>query len=102
MAILQRLLDNKRLVLGMIVAPLGLYTGICIKDWKTERKVSEIQRELEHTKQEASSEPNTQTELQNLREARASLHHQEALIDQELESVLAKLKRLEAQDAKDK
>ncbi|KAJ1834791.1 hypothetical protein LPJ63_001676 [Coemansia sp. RSA 2711] len=103
MQLLQTLRENKRLVVGLVVAPLGLYTGIRIKDWRTERKVSEIQREVQNTRQpppEPSESDEIRAELQNLRSARAQLGRQESLLNQELEGVLAKLKRLDAQDAK--
>ncbi|KAJ2356113.1 hypothetical protein GGF43_002276 [Coemansia sp. RSA 2618] len=104
MSLLQRLRENKRFLIGLVVAPLGLYTGVRIKEWRTESRVTGIRHEVQSVQQPISETPNktdsVREEIQNLREARAALLRQESLLKQELDSISAKLKRLDRQDAK--
>ncbi|KAJ2478594.1 hypothetical protein IWW56_003620 [Coemansia sp. RSA 2131] len=102
MSLWQKVRDNKRFVIGLVVAPVGLYTGIRIKEWRTERKVTDIRREVQSVQQPVplSESDDIRAELHNLRQARAALLRQESLLNMEQDAILAKQKRLDAQDAK--
>ncbi|KAJ2491485.1 hypothetical protein IWW37_002260 [Coemansia sp. RSA 2050] len=101
--ILQTLRNNKPLVIGLVVAPLGLYSGMKIKEWRNERKVHDIKREVAATATQAqpalSSADEIENELQGLRGVRDTLIRKESTLDQELESIHIKLKRLDEQEA---
>ncbi|KAJ2683854.1 hypothetical protein IWW39_005254 [Coemansia spiralis] len=101
--ILQTLRNNKPLVIGLVVAPLGLYSGMKIKEWRTTRKVQDVQREVAATATQAppalSSADKIEEELQGLRGVRETLIRKESMLDQELESIHIKLKRLDEQEA---
>ncbi|KAJ1988637.1 hypothetical protein GGI25_004926 [Coemansia spiralis] len=106
---IQALRRNKPFVIGMIVAPLGLYTGLKVKDWRDCRRAEVVKREIEYasTQQATQKEPDAandiRVELQALRNARSLLRRQEAQLALELESIEVKLSRLDAMDAdKDK
>ncbi|KAJ2002422.1 hypothetical protein GGI04_000156 [Coemansia thaxteri] len=101
--ILQTLRSHKPLVIGLVVAPLGLYSGIRIKEWQKERRVEEIRREVVATSQKTPAAAPEATddirlELQGLRNARAALIRQESALTQELDSIEIKLKRLDELD----
>ncbi|KAJ2655545.1 hypothetical protein IW148_006009 [Coemansia sp. RSA 1199] len=102
MSLWQKARDNKRFVIGLVVTPVGLYTGIRIKEWRTERKVTDIRREVQSVQQPVplSESDDIRAELHNLRQARAALLRQESLLNMEQDAILAKQKRLDAQDAK--
>ncbi|KAJ1856389.1 hypothetical protein GGH12_002091 [Coemansia sp. RSA 1822] len=102
MSLWQKVRNNKRFVIGLVVAPVGLYTGIRIKEWRTERKVTDIRREVQSVQQPVplSESDDIRAELHNLRQARAALLRQESLLNMEQDAILAKQKRLDAQDAK--
>ncbi|KAJ1755511.1 hypothetical protein GGH19_001201 [Coemansia sp. RSA 1807] len=102
MSLWQKVRDNKRFVIGLVVTPVGLYTGIRIKEWRTERKVTNVQREVQSVQQPAplSKSDDIRAELDNLRQARAALIRQESLLTMEQDAIWAKQKRLDAQDAK--
>ncbi|KAJ2030127.1 hypothetical protein GGI13_002467 [Coemansia sp. RSA 455] len=106
--ILQTLRNNKPLVIGLVVAPLGLYSGIKIKEWRSARKVEDIKREVAATATTQAPQPTLNTaddirlELQGLRGARETLARKESTLAQELESIHIKLKRLDEQDAASK
>ncbi|KAJ2860954.1 hypothetical protein GGH94_005212 [Coemansia aciculifera] len=106
--ILQTLRNNKPLVIGLVVAPLGLYSGIKIKEWRSARKVEDIKREVAATTTAQASQStlnsadDVQLELQGLHSARETLVRKESALAQELESIHIKLKRLDEQEAASK
>ncbi|KAJ1669462.1 hypothetical protein GGF38_002240 [Coemansia sp. RSA 25] len=105
--ILHTLRSHKPLVIGLVMAPLGLYSGIKIKERQGARKVEDIKREVAATttadqglQATANSAEGIQQELQGLRSARETLIRKESTLAQELEAIDIKLKRLDEQEAK--
>lgn len=85
---LQILRRHKLLTIGLVVSPLGLYTGIKLKEYRNQPN---------QTKQpETGQEQTEDDELEGIRKARSSLKQQESLLNMELESIDVKLKRLDS------
>ncbi|KAI8322710.1 hypothetical protein GQ54DRAFT_297205 [Martensiomyces pterosporus] len=100
----QALRNNKPLIIGLVVAPLGLYSGVKIKEWRTENKRGVIEREVAKTSNskpthDSDSGNEIRIELQDLRNARSSLARRESLLVQESDSIDIKLKRLDEHEA---
>ncbi|KAJ2722840.1 hypothetical protein GGI07_003027 [Coemansia sp. Benny D115] len=107
----QRILDyvrtNKLLVIGLVVAPLGMYSGIQIKEWRTQQKIKQAKQQVDSASQQQtikSSDDDTEirVELQELRAVRGSLRREELLLGTELDSIASKLQRLDERDARGK
>ncbi|KAJ2774452.1 hypothetical protein IWQ57_000818 [Coemansia nantahalensis] len=100
---LRTLREKKYFLAGLVVAPLGLYVGSRIDLWQAARRVDEVRSEVDAARAPPpappSAEDSVRAELHSLRSARAELRRQESLLNLELESVHAKLKRLDQQDA---
>ncbi|KAJ1898498.1 hypothetical protein LPJ66_002713 [Kickxella alabastrina] len=102
---IQYLRKNKFLVIGLIVTPLGLYSGIRLKEWRTENKINTIKQQVNMVQQQQQEqlldpERDLRIELQDLRAARASLLRQEHGLGVELDSIGIKLRRLDEQEEK--
>ncbi|KAJ2776169.1 hypothetical protein H4R18_005807 [Coemansia javaensis] len=99
MAWLEALRARRHLVAGLVAAPLGLYAGLRLADREAERKIAGVRREVAAP---PPAEPlganRVRTELDSLREARAALRRQESLLAQEIDSIDAKLRRLDEQE----
>ncbi|KAJ2882357.1 hypothetical protein IWW38_005670 [Coemansia aciculifera] len=105
--ILHTLRSHKPLVIGLVVAPLGLYSGIKIKEWQNARKVEDIKRQVATTADLAMPQAATDNsaealhqELQGLRGAREALTRKESSLALELDAIDVKLKRLDDKEAK--
>ncbi|KAJ2745767.1 hypothetical protein GGI20_001884 [Coemansia sp. BCRC 34301] len=97
--ILNALRSHKPLVIGLVVAPLGLYSGIKIKEWQSARKAEEIRRQVVTTAEQTPQAADTSIEaieqlLEKLGSARDALIRKEAALAQELEAIDIKLERL--------
>ncbi|KAJ2776856.1 hypothetical protein GGI15_004708 [Coemansia interrupta] len=102
MSIIQYLRNNRLLVVGLVVAPAGLYSGIKIKEWQTQRKIDEVKRsvELAESKQASrnTADHEVRVELQGLRAARSMVRREEMQLEQELSSIALKLGRLDERE----
>lgn len=83
---LQILRRHKFLTIGLVVSPLGLYTGIKLKEYRNQP--NQIKQP------ETGQEQTEDDELEGIRKARSALKQQESLLNMELESIDVKLKRL--------
>ncbi|KAJ1726296.1 hypothetical protein LPJ61_005284 [Coemansia biformis] len=104
MAWLRTLQEKKYFVAGLVVAPLGLYVGLRIKQQQAGREIEEVRHGVASA--QVRAEPPTvaddiRAELLSLHNARNSLRRQESLLSLELDSVHAKLQRLDRQGAQD-
>ncbi|KAJ1720870.1 hypothetical protein LPJ53_004542 [Coemansia erecta] len=110
MSIIQYLRNNRLLVVGLVVAPAGLYSGIKIKEWRTQRKIDELKRTVELAESSkadggagearARADNEARIELQGLRAARSMVRREEMLLEQELNSIALKLGRLDEREKK--
>ncbi|KAJ1646913.1 hypothetical protein J3B02_005056 [Coemansia erecta] len=105
-SILQYVRNNRLLILGLVVCPAGVYGGIKMKEWRTQKKIDDIQREVIVAEKKTAMDnaqavvTDVRLELQGLRAARSSLLREKALLEQELDSIYLKLERLDERDKK--
>ncbi|KAJ1877083.1 hypothetical protein H4R99_001724 [Coemansia sp. RSA 1722] len=104
-SILQYIRNNRLLLLGLVVCPAGVYGGIKVKEWRTQKKIDDIQREVQFAENKLPNDAQTadtdvRLELQGLRAARATLVREKFLLEQELDSIYVKLERLEEREKK--
>ncbi|KAJ1942546.1 hypothetical protein EC988_006458 [Linderina pennispora] len=92
----QALYNNKPILLGLLVAPLGLYIGVQLKDRREEQQKTTVMR----APTEIPENTQIRLELQDVRNARALLQRQESQLSVELESLDSKMQRLDEMQGK--
>ncbi|KAJ2395623.1 hypothetical protein GGI05_001501 [Coemansia sp. RSA 2603] len=106
MSLTQYIRNNRLLLFGLVVAPAGLYGGIKIKEWRTQRKIDEVKRSVALAESGRADDGATRAdnevrvELQGLRAARSMVRREEMLLEQELNSIALKLRRLDEREKK--
>ncbi|KAJ2159928.1 hypothetical protein GGF46_002655 [Coemansia sp. RSA 552] len=94
------LTDRRFFILGLVVAPVGLYAGVWIKDRRAQGAADEIRQSMAPSPHAPTKADEIRTELDQLQNARTALRRQESLLQLELESIRAKLHRLDKRDAR--
>ncbi|KAJ1810885.1 hypothetical protein LPJ56_005854, partial [Coemansia sp. RSA 2599] len=97
--------NNRLLLLGLVVCPAGVYGGIKVKEWRTQKKIDDIQRQVKVAEtrtidKEEAADTDVRLELQGLRTARSTLLREKSLLEQELDSIYLKLERLDEREKK--
>ncbi|KAJ1950390.1 hypothetical protein FBU59_000707 [Linderina macrospora] len=97
-SVYQALHNNKPILVGLVVTPIGLYMGMRLKEYRKSQQVAAVQREaatVDSVERKKDTGSEIRLELQDVRNARSLLRRQESQLSVELESIGTKIQRLD-------